>query len=171
MIKAIPYIGAAACAALLAWSLEHYRMSAELAVVRSEHTAVLLKLTEDNATELEEATRRAELLQQQVADIDAHYTQELTNAKANADRLRDAVDSGARRLHILGQRPASCPAVSGTADDTGVGDGAAVELHPSARRAYFNLRAGLSTDTAKLEACQLILKSLSFSNKKGTPEG
>lgn len=170
-MKALPYIGAAVLAGLLAWSLEHYRLSAEIAAVQREHAAVLLKLSEANTTELEQATRRAELLQQQVADIDAHYTQELTNAKANADRLRDAVDAGARRLHILGQRPASCPAVPGTADDTSVGDGAAVELHPAARRAYFNLRAGLSTDTAKLEACQLILKSLSFSNKKGTPEG
>lgn len=171
MIKAIPYISAAMVAGLLAWSLEHYRMSAQLAAVRSEYAAVLLKLAEDNATELEQAAHRAELLQQQVAGIDAHYTQELNDAKANAVRLRDAVDSGTRRLHILAKRPASCDAVPTTTDDTSVGDGAVVELDATARRAYFNLRAGLITDTAKLATCQEILRVVSTSNKKGTPGG
>ena len=160
MIKLAPYAGVALAAALLAWALEHNRMSAELATVRFDHAEVLRRLAEDNAYELEQATRRAELLQQQVADIDAHYSQELTDAKAINNELRDAVDSGTRRLHILGRRPASCPAVPGTTDDTSVGDGAAIELHPTARRAYFNLRAGLTSDTAKLAACQGILRAL-----------
>lgn len=161
-MKVLPYISLVIGAAVVGWSLEHYRLSAELAGVHQSHAIYLREIAEHNADELDKAKRKAESLQQQIADIDAHYTQELTNAKANADRLRDAVDAGARRLHILGQRPASCPAVPGTADDTGMGDGSAVELHPAARRAYFNLRAGLTTDTAKLEACQQLLGALTL---------
>lgn len=158
-------------AALLAWALEHYRMSAELAVVRRDHAEVLRELAEANATELEQATRAAESLQQQVADIDAHYTQELTDAKANADRLRDDVDAGNKRLLILGKRPTSCAAVPTPTGDTSMGDGASIELAPAARRAYFNLESGLTKDTKALLACQSILRSLSAPNKKGTPEG
>lgn len=147
-------------AALLAFGFEHYRLSAELATVRGEHAEVLRVLAEANTAELEQATRHAESLQQQVVDIDARYTQELTDAKANADRLRDDVDSGAKRLLILGKRPASCPAMPATSGDTGVGDGAAIELHPTAGRAYHNLRSGLTADTKKLLACQEILAGL-----------
>ena len=171
MIKLAPYVGVAAVAALLAWTIEHNRMSAELAAVRLENAEVLRRLAEDNAYELERVTRHADLLQQQVADIDAHYTQELTDAKADADRLRDDVDSGTRRLLILGKRPASCDAVPTTTHGTGMGDGATIELDPTARRAYFNLRDGLTSDTKALLACQDILRSLSAPNRKGTPEG
>ena len=156
-MKALPYIGIAAVAALLAWTIEHNRMSAELAAVRLENAEVLRRLAEDNADELERVTRRADLLQQQVADIDAHYTQEIIDEKVKSDALRDAVDAGNKRLLILGKRPASCPTVPTATDGASVGDGATIELSPVAQRAYFNLRAGLTNDTNKLLACQAIL--------------
>lgn len=152
-----PHLTAAVLAALLAWVLEHNRMSAELAAVRLENAEVLRRLAEDNADELERVTRRADLLQQQVADIDAHYTQEMIDEKVKSDALRDAVDAGNKRLLILAKRPTSCPAVSSTTDGASVGDGATIELSSVARRAYFNLRTGLTSDTNKLLACQAIL--------------
>lgn len=147
-------------AAGLAWSVEHYRLSAELADVRQGHVEQLLALEQANTDELELAARKAESLQAQLAALDARYTQELQDAQAHNTELRDAVDVGTRRLRILAQRPAACPAVPGAADGAGLGDGAAVELSATAGRAYFRLRAGLTSDTAKLVACQAILSNI-----------
>lgn len=171
MIRLMPYITIAMTASFVVLAVSHSSLKAELADVQRDHVEQLRVMAEANATELEQATRKAESLQQQVAAIDAHYTQELNDAKANVDRLRTAVDAGTRRLHILAKRPTYCPAVPGAADDTRLGDGAAVELSATAGRAYHRLRNGLTSDTAKLAACQAILRQVSTSNHKGTPEG
>jgi prophage endopeptidase len=167
MMKALPYVAPAALAALLAWGVEHYRMSAELANVRQSHAERLHAMVEANAATLEQATRKAESLQAQLAALDAQYTQELQDAQAHNIELRDAVDAGAKRLRILAKRPASCPAMPGTTDSAGVGDGAAVELSAAAGRAYHRLRAGLTSDTAKLQACQAILARLTQGEADG----
>lgn len=170
MMKALPYVAPAALAALLAWGVEHYRLSAELAVVRRDHTEQLLALEQANAAELARATRKAESLQLQIIQLDEQHTKELSRAQQDNNELRDAVDAGNKRLRILSKRPASC-SVPGTTDGTGLGDGAAVELSAAAGRAYHRLRAGLTSDTAKLQACQAILREISTSKQKGTPEG
>ncbi|MFP2768052.1 lysis system i-spanin subunit Rz [Oceanisphaera sp. KMM 10153] len=161
MTRLFSYGLAIFAAAYLAWFTTATYYHAELTAVQRDHAEQLRMMVEINAAELEQATRKAESLQQQVAAIDAHYTQELNDAKANVDRLRDAVDSGARRLHILAKRPIHCPAVPGAPGDTGMGDGEAVELAPGARRAYYRLRYGITADIAKLAACQEILKAMS----------
>ena len=160
MIRALPYVAPALLAGALTWAVEHYRLSAELAVVRSGHAEQLLDMAAVSARDMERVARHAESLQAQLAALDAQYTKELNDAQAKNGELRTAVDAGARRLHILAKRPTHCPAVSGTADDTSLGDGAAVELAPTARRAYFNLRAGVTSDTAKLAACQQLLRAV-----------
>lgn len=171
MMRALTYALPALLVGVLAWGVEHLRLSAELADTHLTHTEQLRAITKANTQELERATRQAESLQQQVAALDTRYTQELTNAKANADRLRDAVDSGAKRLRILAKRPAHCPAVPGAPGDTSLGDGAGLELDPVARRAYFSLRAGIDRDTAKLNACQGILRQLTARNDHGATGG
>ncbi|MGP7732946.1 lysis system i-spanin subunit Rz [Oceanimonas smirnovii] len=159
MMKALPYVAPAALAALLAWGVEHYRLSAELADVRRDHAEQLLALEQDNAAELARVTRRAESLLLQIIQLDEQHTKELSRAQQDNDNLRDAVDAGAKRLRILAKRPASCP-VPGTTDGAGMGDGAAVELSAAAGRAYHRLRDGLTSDTAKLQACQQLLRAV-----------
>lgn len=168
MIKVLPYVAPAALAALLAWGVEHYRLSAELAVVRQGHTDKMLKIEQASAAELARVTRRAESLQLQIIQLDEQHTKELSRAQKDNNELRDAVDAGAKRLRILAKRPASCPAMPGTTGDTGLGDGTAVELSATAGRAYHRLRAGLTSDTAKLQACQQLLRAATQQNK--TPE-
>ena len=56
-----------------------------------------------NARELESAGERGSALQMRqrdVAALDAKYTKELADAKAENDALRDDVAAGRRRLHI-----------------------------------------------------------------------
>lgn len=158
-MKSLPYVAPAALAALMAWGVEHYRLSAELASVRRDHAEQLLAMEQANAAELARATRKAESLQQQIIQLDEQHTKELSRAQQDNNELRDAVDAGVKRLRILAKRPANCP-VPGTTDGAGLGDGAAVELSSAAGRAYHRLRVGLTEDTAKLQACQAILARL-----------
>ena len=48
-----------------------------------------------------------QMRQRDVAALDAKYTKELADAKAENDALRDDVAAGRRRLHIKALRPVS----------------------------------------------------------------
>jgi prophage endopeptidase len=91
--------------------------------------------------------------QREVADLDAKYTRELTNARLENDRLRDDVAAGARKLRIKG----TC-SVSKTPATTGMGDGAAVELNREVGQAVFDIRSGIISDQQKLRFLQEYVK-------------
>ena len=67
--------------------------------------------------------------------LDAKYTKELADAKAENDALRDDVAAGRRRLHIK----AVCQSVREATTASGV-DNAAPRLADTAERDYFTLR-------------------------------
>ena len=70
--------------------------------------------------------------QRDVAALDAKYTKELADAKAENDALRDDVAAGRRRLHIK----AVCQSVREATTASGV-DNAAPRLADTAERDYF----------------------------------
>lgn len=119
----------------------------------AEQSVRLAALTQQ-ARDAEQAKTKA------IGEIERRYAQELNDAKVANDRLRDDVDSGAKRLRILARRPASCPAVPGATDGAELDTDTAVELAPTARRSYFRLRDAITSDTSKLRACQQILREL-----------
>ena len=49
-----------------------------------------------------------QMRQRDVAALDAKYTKELADAKAENDALRDDVAAGRRRLHIKAVCPVNC---------------------------------------------------------------
>ena len=69
------------------------------------------------------------------AALDAKYTKELADAKAENDALRDDVAAGRRRLHIK----AVCQSVREATTASGV-DNAASRLADTAERDYFTRR-------------------------------
>ena len=75
------------------WAVNHYR-----------DNAITYKAQRDkNARERSWRTRqllKGEMRQRDVAALDAKYTKELADAKAENDALRDDVAAGRRRLHI-----------------------------------------------------------------------
>ena len=77
----------------LSWAVNHYR-----------DNAITYKAQRDkNARELEAGERGTTPIcrgQRDVAALDAKYTKELADAKAENDALRDDVAAGRRRLHI-----------------------------------------------------------------------
>lgn len=80
--------------------------------------------------------------------LDAKYSQELTYAQSENERLAADIATGKRRLLIK----TSCPSNSGlpgTAATTRVDDGSTAELSASARQDYYTLRRQLTkTDKA-----------------------
>ena len=76
-----------------------------------------------------------QMRQRDVAALDAKYTKELADAKAENDALRDDAAAGRRRLHIK----AVCQSVREATTASGV-DNAASRLADTAERDYFTLR-------------------------------
>ncbi|EAS6352237.1 lysis protein, partial [Salmonella enterica] len=86
--------------AALAWTADHYHGNAVKYKDQRDTATHSLKLA--NATITDMQTR-----QRDVAALDARYTKELADAKAENDALRDDVAAGRRRLYVN----ATCPTV------------------------------------------------------------
>ena len=84
-----------------------------------------------------------------ICALDAKYTKELADAKAENDALRDDVAAGRRRLHIK----AVCQSVR-EATASGVDNAASPRLADTAERDYFTLRERLITMQKQLEGTQ-----------------
>ncbi|EBR5511629.1 lysis protein [Salmonella enterica] len=131
--------------AVLAWATDHYHSNAVR--FRQQLDTVTHKLALANAT-ITDMTKR----QRDVAALDARYTKELSDAKAENDALRDDVAAGRRRLLVN----ATCPAMpTGKSTSAARVDNAArPRLADSAQRDYFTLRDRVKTMQKQLEGAQ-----------------
>ena len=77
----------------LSWAVNHYRDNAITYKAQRDKNARELKLANAAITDMQ-------MRQRDVAALDAKYTKELADAKAENDALRDDVAAGCRRLHI-----------------------------------------------------------------------
>ncbi|EJV3811076.1 lysis protein, partial [Salmonella enterica] len=93
-----------------------------------------------------------QIRQRDVAALDARYTKELADAKAENDALERDVAAGRRRLYVN----ATCPAVpTGKSTSTARMDNAASpRLADSAQRDYFTLKERVMTMQKQLEGAQ-----------------
>ncbi|EDV4438939.1 lysis protein [Salmonella enterica subsp. enterica serovar Florida] len=141
--------------AALAWTTDHYHGNAIRYKDQRDTATHNLKLA--NATITDMQTR-----QRDVAALDARYTKELADAKAENDALRDDVAAGRRRLHVN----ATCPAMpTGKSTSTARMDNAASpRLADSAKRDYFTLRERVTTMQKQLEGAQAYIRTQCHSN-------
>ncbi|EFN9891913.1 lysis protein [Escherichia coli] len=128
----------------LSWAVNHYR-----------DNAIAYKEQRDNkASELEKVNATITDMQQRQRDadaLDAKYTKELADAKAENDALRRKLDNGGRVL-VKGKRPVS--AATQTAGAASMGDDATVELSAVAGRNVLGIRSGIISDQTALRALQ-----------------
>ena len=80
---------------VLAAMVSHYRNNYYLAVNKLREFAQLAEARLDTINNMQRQQR-------EVADLDAKYTRELTNARLENDRLRDDVAAGRHQLRIKG---------------------------------------------------------------------
>ncbi|ECU5461131.1 lysis protein [Salmonella enterica subsp. enterica serovar Muenchen] len=132
-------------AAALAWTADHYHGNAVKYKDQRDTATHSLKLA--NATITDMQTR-----QRDVATLDARYTKELADAKAENDALERDVADGRRRLYVN----ATCPAMpTGKSTSAARMDNAASpRLADSAKRDYFTLKERVTTMQKQLEGAQ-----------------
>ncbi|EBY8460645.1 lysis protein, partial [Salmonella enterica subsp. enterica serovar Typhimurium] len=104
------------------------------------------KLTLANAT-ITDMTKR----QRDVAALDAKYTKELADAKAENDALQRRLTAGGR-VRVEGR--CSVPTQTETASTSRMGNAATVELSPGAGQNVLDIRAGIISDQEKLKYLQ-----------------
>ncbi len=112
------------------WAVNHYRDNAITYKAQRDKNARELKLANAAITDMQ-------MRQRDVAALDAKYTKELADAKAENDALRDDVAAGRRRLHIK----AVCQSVREATTASGV-DNAASRLADTAKRDYSTSERG-----------------------------
>lgn len=129
-----------------------------LLIVKSERDSLALRLdmTEGAVEALESAAKKSRALLVLRDEIDKKYNEELENAKSENRRLRDAVDTSAKRLLVK----ASCPIVPGNTSASGISDAARPELHSSARQDYFDLRERIVSTEKRLAGLQAYVKNV-----------
>jgi prophage endopeptidase len=128
----------------MAWAINHYRDNA--ITYKDQRDKATERLSLANSTIKDMQTR-----QRDVAALDAKYTQELVDAKAENDALQRKLDNGGRVL-VKGRRPVL--ATAETAITSGVGHDATVELSDVAGRNVLGIRAGIISDQTSLKALQ-----------------
>ncbi|EDD0482249.1 lysis protein [Salmonella enterica subsp. enterica serovar Give] len=133
-----------AAVAILGFTADHWH-SQYTRTEKARKEAVALADTRQQT--IDDMTQR----QRQNAALDAKYTQELADAKAESEKLRADLASGRRRLQLH----AVC--VSAAARDTattGATNATAARLTPDAERDYQRLRTDARATTDQVEGLQ-----------------
>ncbi|MCT7392086.1 lysis protein, partial [Escherichia coli] len=97
-----------------------------------------------------------QMRQRDVAALDAKYTKELADAKAENDALRRKLDNGGRVL-VKGKCPV--PSSVETSGASGMGNDATVELSPVAGRNVLGVRDGIIRDQTSLRTLQEYIRT------------
>ena len=127
----------------LSWAVNHYRDNA--IAYKEQRDKKVSELKQSIATIADMQQR-----QRDVAALNAKYSRELANAKAENETLRADVAAGRRRLHIK----AVCQSVREATTASGVDNAASPRLADTAERDYFTLRERLITMQKQLEGTQ-----------------
>ena len=128
----------------MAWAINHYRGNA--ITYKDQRDKAIKNLNQANATIKDMQAR-----QRDVAALDAKYTKELADAKAENDALQRKLDNGGRVL-VKGKCPVS--AATQTTGAASMGDDATVELSAVAGRNVLGIRSGIVSDQTALRALQ-----------------
>ncbi len=130
--------------AALAWATDHYHGNAVR--YKEQRDTATHSLTLANET-ISDMTQR----QRDVASLDARYTKELADAKAENDALQRRLAAGGR-VRVEGR--CRVPTQTETASTSRVGNAATVELSPVAGQNVLGIRSGIIRDQAKLRYLQ-----------------
>ena len=130
--------------AILALLVSHYRDNA--ITYKDQRNKATSALTLANETIEDMKTR-----QREVAALDAKYSKELADAKAENDALQRKLDNGGRVL-VKGKCPV--PASTETASPSSLGHDGTVELSDVAGRNVLDIRSGIISDQTALRTLQ-----------------
>ncbi|MCZ8755965.1 lysis protein [Escherichia albertii] len=133
----------------LSLAVNHYRDNAISYKEQRDKNARELKLANATITDIQ-------VRQRDVAALDAKYTKELADAKAENDALRRKLNNGGRVL-VKGKCPV--PSSAKTSSASGMGNDATVELSPVAGRNVLGVRDGIIRDQTALRTLQEYIRT------------
>ena len=133
----------------LSWGVNHYRDNAIAYKEQRDKNARELKLANAAITDMQ-------MRQRDVAALDAKYTKELADAKAENETLRADVAAGRKRLRINATCPGPVREATGTAR---VDNATGPQLADTVTRDYFTLRERLMTMQKQLEGAQEYIRT------------
>ncbi|EIZ4591761.1 lysis protein [Escherichia coli] len=133
----------------LSWAVNHYRDNAITYKAQRDKNVRELKLANAAITDMQ-------VRQRDVAALDAKYTKELADAKAENDALLRKLDNGGRVL-VKGKCPV--PSSAKTSSASGMGNDATVELSPVAGRNVLDIRDGIIRDQTALRTLQEYIRT------------
>ena len=133
----------------LSWAVNHYRDNAIAYKEQRDKKVSELKQAAATITDMQQRQRDADAL-------DAKYTKELADAKAENDALRRKLDNGGRVL-VKGKCPV--PSSAETSSASGMGNDASVELSPVAGRNVLGIRDGIISDQTALRTLQEYIRT------------
>ncbi|EAR9883007.1 lysis protein [Salmonella enterica subsp. enterica serovar Bovismorbificans] len=131
-------------AAVLAWTTSRYHDNAVKYKSQRDTATHSLNLANETISDMT-------LRQRQNAALDAKYTQELADAKAESEKLHADLASGRRRLQL---HAVCMPAAARDTTATGATDAATARLTPDAERNYQRLRTESRAVTAQVNGLQ-----------------
>ncbi|EAY7466453.1 lysis protein [Salmonella enterica] len=131
-------------AAALAWTTDHYHGNAVRYKDQRDTATHNLNLANETISDMT-------LRQRQNAALDAKYTQELADAKAESEKLRADLASGRRRLQL---HAVCMPATARDTAATGATDATTARLTQDAERNYQRLRTEARDTTAQVNGLQ-----------------
>ncbi|HAJ7159897.1 TPA: lysis protein [Escherichia coli] len=148
MLSAFTVILLVVCG-VLSLGLNHYRDNAITYKEQRDKKVSELKLANATITDMQQR-------QHDVAALDAKYSRELADARAENETLRADVTAGRKRLRINATCPGSVREATATAR---VGNDASVELSPVAGRNVLGIRDGIISDQAALRTLQEYIRT------------
>ncbi|EPI9241189.1 TPA: lysis protein [Escherichia coli] len=137
-----------ACGAL-SLGLNHYRVHAIIYKEQRDKKASELELANATITDMQ-------IRQRDVAALDARYSRELADARAENETLRADVAAGRKRLRINTTCSGTVREATGT---SGVDNATRPRLADTAERDYFILRERLMTMQKQLEGAQEYIRT------------
>ncbi|SAH97351.1 bacteriophage lysis protein [Enterobacter asburiae] len=134
---------------VLAFFVNHYRDNAITYKDQRDKATKSVRMANDTIKDMQARQR-------DVAALDAKYTKELADAKAENDALQRKLDNGGRVL-VKGKCPV--PATTQTTGSPGMGNDATIELSDVAGRNVLSIRSGIISDQTSLRTLQEYIKT------------
>ena len=143
----------------LSWAVNHYRDNAIAYKEQRDKKVSELKLAIATIADMQQRQR-------DVAALDAKYSRELADARAENETLRADVAAGRKRLRINATTldgiltvKAVCQSVREATTASGVDNATSPRLEDTAERDYFTLRERLMTMQMQLEGAQEYIRT------------
>lgn len=146
--------------ALAGWWVTDNKFTAEIAKIKQQHTEDIKAISDDASAQRDKNAALEHSLANAIAKSDQQHSQELTDALAKNQALRDAVTSGARQLRLAKAGLATCHLSKNTNSGSSSLDNAGtITFSNDFGRNIYDIRAGIISDQQKLKALQDYIRS------------